>query len=121
MLLVGIGHISERYVAGRTKKRAPYYIWLIITSLTVLFTLIALVYIILLTARYDHQVIDINVTSTLNNKPYPDYIAHPKDFWTPENWLTAMLQLYSKAAAIEATSNTIFRARKVGDGTLYTC
>lgn len=29
----------------------------------------------------------------MNNKPYPDYVAYPKNYWTPENWLHAVLLL----------------------------
>jgi hypothetical protein len=69
------------------------------TVLSTLLTLAAIVYTFLLTYQHWHQEIDITLASTLNNKPYPDYVAYPEKYWTPENWLYAVLELPLQSSA----------------------
>jgi hypothetical protein len=75
-------HVSNSYIA-----------WLISTILTALLTLAALAYTFSVTAATRGQSIDIATAASLDNRPYPNYVAYPKDDWTPETWFEAVLQL----------------------------
>jgi hypothetical protein len=39
------------------------------------------------------QTIDIALAASLDSRPYPNYVAYPKDDWTPETWFEAVLEL----------------------------
>ncbi|KAK3075144.1 hypothetical protein LTR53_001828 [Teratosphaeriaceae sp. CCFEE 6253] len=83
--------------AGRPTPRTVstffYNFWLTLCILNTLLCLAALIYTFSLTATYSGQKIDLALASQLDNRPYPDYVAYPTDFWTPENWLKAVLAL----------------------------
>ena len=69
-------------------KSSPfYYIWVLITILSFLLTLTALIYTYVLNNKYSGQSINISVASASSPGHYP------RDSWTPENWYTAVNNL----------------------------
>lgn len=99
-VLVGVGSIIALWLRRRAYRgRAPklgmafYYLWLVITVLSALLTLAALIYAFILTYKHAGQSIDVALASTLNNQASSDYVAYPLDQWTPENWFQAILDL----------------------------
>lgn len=80
---------------GNTKGFVSFFyiFWLTFTVLSVLLTLTALIYVNVLTYEHDGQGINVALASTLNNRPYPDYVAYPRLEWTPLNWYLAVLDL----------------------------
>lgn len=94
-VLVGIGGILALLFRNRLGRLGSgYYIfWLVMTLLSVLLTLAALIYTMVLTYQHDLQSIDNAAASSLDNRPYPNYVAYPVNAWTPENWFDAVLRL----------------------------
>lgn len=98
-VLIGIGGILALALRNRTNGflgkfgRGWYFFWLVMTVPSMLLTLAALIYTMVLTNQHDHQRISNAVASQLNNQPYPNYVAYPLDSWTPENWFDAVLKL----------------------------
>lgn len=94
-VLVGLGGILALWLRSRNPSskivRGYFTFWVVLTVLSKLLSLGALVYTFILTHRYSGQTLDIPLASTLHNRPYPNYVAYPLDFWTPENWLSAIL------------------------------
>ena len=97
------------YLHGRVRGFAKfmYNFWLIMTFLSALLSIAALVYVFYLTSHYSGQYIDLTVASKLNNQPYPNYEAYPLDAWTPESWLWSLLQLPTTALWIQSERNDI--------------
>lgn len=98
-VLIGLGGILILWARSRSNLwrsstiKGLYHFWLIMTILSALLTLSALIYTFVLTNKYDGQTIDVAYASTLNDRPYPDYVAYPLSHWTPENWFGAVLNL----------------------------
>lgn len=98
-VLIGMGGILILWMRSRpslvTKGivKGLYYFWLVMTVLSALFTLAALIATFVITGNHTGQTIDQGVASQLNNQLYPDYVAYPLNFWTPENWFDAVLKL----------------------------
>ena len=100
-VLVGLGGIlvlTLRHRASTNSKWAKhvsnlYIAWLVSIFLTTLLTLAALAYTFSVTAATRGQSIDIATAASLDNRPYPNYVAYPKDDWTPETWFEAVLKL----------------------------
>lgn len=101
-IVIGLGGFFTLYLRHRQHKRSEavhgftkslYNFWLVITILNAMLTIAALIYTFILTYRYMGQTIDIALAASLDNHPYPDYVAYPEQTWTPENWFTAVLEL----------------------------
>jgi hypothetical protein len=100
-VLVGLGGIlilTLRHHAWNNPKFAKlaitlYYFWLVSTVLSALLTLAALAYTFAVGNQTKGQHIDVAVAASLNNRPYPNYVAYPLDDWTPDNWFVAVLEL----------------------------
>lgn len=98
-VLIGMGGILALWLRTRTSGfpskfgKFWYTFWLYMTIPSMLLTLAALIYTMVLTYQHDRQTIDNAVASSLNNQPHPNYVAYPLDEWTPENWFDAVLKL----------------------------
>lgn len=100
-VLVGLGGILVLTLRHRASIKGTaaglsmvlYHAWLVSTILSVLLTLVALIYTFVVTNAHSRHTIDLNVAASLNNQPYPNYVAYPLDKWTPENWFSAVLEL----------------------------
>lgn len=100
-VLVGIGGVIAiilRHHALNGSRRQGlstrlYHAWIVSTIVSAVFTLAALVYTFILTNAHKGQTIDIGLAASLDNRPYPDQVAYPEQFWTPENWFSAVLEL----------------------------
>lgn len=65
-----------------------FIFWVVMTVLSAMLTLAALIYTFVLTAQTDDQTIDLAVAAA-NAQP----LMYPLDNWTPENWFIAVLEL----------------------------
>lgn len=99
-VLVGIGGIlvlALRHRASNSRSAklvtSLYYAWLVSTILSALLTLAALAYTFAVTNQTRGQSIDVATAASLDNRPYPNYVAYPTDDWTPETWFEAVLDL----------------------------
>ena len=100
-VLVGFGGILVLALRHRASTSSGavrlatflYSAWLVSTILSALLTLAALAYTFAVTNETRGQHIDIATASSLDNRPYPNYVAYPKDDWTPETWFEAVLEL----------------------------
>jgi len=100
-VLVGFGGILVLALRHRASTSSSavrlatflYSAWLVSTILSALLTLAALAYTFAVTNETRGQHIDIATASSLDNRPYPNYVAYPKDDWTPETWFEAVLEL----------------------------
>ncbi|KAK5741043.1 hypothetical protein LTR17_004193 [Elasticomyces elasticus] len=98
---VGLGGIFSLCLRSRNSRKAKqsgfstfmYNLWLTLAILNVLLCLGAIVYVFYLTNTHDNQHINIALAAGLDNKPYPNFVAYPDLFWTPETWLAAVLNL----------------------------
>ncbi|EXJ90446.1 hypothetical protein A1O1_03548 [Capronia coronata CBS 617.96] len=99
VILVGIlGFLTIWHERRRTRKTSPtttihphsglFTFWTILTILSAMLTLAALIYTFVLTAQTDNQTIDLAVAAA-NSDP----LMYPDDKWTPENWFVAVLAL----------------------------
>ncbi|KAK5052732.1 hypothetical protein LTR84_002598 [Exophiala bonariae] len=97
VVLVGIlGLLTIFYEKRRARKPQTtaaghsglFIFWVVMTVLSAMLTLAALIYTFILTAQTDDQTIDLAVAAA-NAQP----LAYPLDKWTPENWFTAVLEL----------------------------
>ncbi|EME47702.1 hypothetical protein DOTSEDRAFT_123023, partial [Dothistroma septosporum NZE10] len=102
LVLIGMGGILALWLRSRATRSSSafsrlgllwYHFWLGMTVPSTLLALAALIYTFVLTKNHDGQKIDVAVAASLDNRPYPDYVAYPLEQWTPENWLAAVLQL----------------------------
>jgi hypothetical protein len=100
-VLVGLGGILVtvlRHHALNGSRRQGlstrlYHAWIVATIFSAILTLAALLYTFILTSAHKGQTIDIATAATLDNKPFPNQVAYPEQFWTPENWFGAVLEL----------------------------
>ncbi|KAK5122978.1 hypothetical protein LTR85_003544 [Meristemomyces frigidus] len=93
-LAIGLGGILALWSRSRGKHGNRFYhFWLVMTVLSMLLSLAALIYTFILMNDHAGQTINEALASTLNNKPYPNYVAYPLDAWTPGDWFAAILQL----------------------------
>lgn len=100
-VLIGLGGILVLTLRQRVSSNeklarlmiALYAYWLVATILSTVLTLAALAYTFAVTHMTRGQHIDIATAVSLDNRPYPNYVAYPKDHWTPETWFTAVLEL----------------------------
>ncbi|KAJ4397918.1 hypothetical protein N0V85_006422 [Neurospora sp. IMI 360204] len=93
VVLVGFGGLLALWLEHRSRakygKSSPfYYLWALITILSWLLTLTALIYTFVLTNMHSDQSIDIGLASRTTPSPYP------RDSWTPENWYTEVNKLH---------------------------
>jgi hypothetical protein len=70
-----------------------YHAWIASTMVSAVLTLAALIYTFVLTNAHKGQTIDIGLAISLDNRPFPNQVAYPEQFWTPENWFSAVLEL----------------------------
>lgn len=98
-ILIGLGGLLVLWMRSRPNlwqkgiTKFLYHFWLVMTVLSALLTLSALIFTFVVTNDYRDQTIDTAFASTLNNQPYPNYVAYPRNKWTPENWFDAVLEL----------------------------
>lgn len=98
-VLIGMGGILVLWMRSRPNlwrkgfTKVMYHFWLVMTVLSAVLTLSALIYTFTITNVHDGQTIANSQASTLNNQPYPNYVAYPLEWWTPENWFDAVLKL----------------------------
>lgn len=101
-IVIGLGGFLALFLRHRQLKRGDalhgftkglYYFWLVMTILSAMLAVAALIYTMILTYNHDNQTIDLALAASLDNHPYPDYVAYPERMWTPENWFTAVLEL----------------------------
>lgn len=101
-IVIAMGGWLILYLRHRQLKRADtvhgfvkglYYFWLVMTVLSAMLAVAALIYTFIVTYAHMNQTIDIGLASSLDNHPYPNYVAYPRQSWTPENWFTAVLEL----------------------------
>ncbi|KAK5941470.1 hypothetical protein PMZ80_006749 [Knufia obscura] len=98
-VLIGMGGILILWMRSRPNMwqkgfvKVLYHFWLVMTVLSALLTLSALIFTFIITSNHAGQTIDQSVASQLDNHPYPNYVAYPLDSWTPENWFNAVLNL----------------------------
>ena len=100
-VLVGIGGILViilRHHALNGSRRQGlskrlYHAWIASTMVSAVLTLAALIYTFVLTNAHKGQTIDIGLAISLDNRPFPNQVAYPEQFWTPENWFSAVLEL----------------------------
>lgn len=96
-VLIGLGGILVLWMRSRPNLRQKgftkflYHFWLVMTVLSALLTLAALLYTWILNGKYSGQEIDLAVASQLHNRPYPNQVPYPLEKWTPENWFDAIL------------------------------
>ncbi|KAL7621862.1 hypothetical protein AAE478_007362 [Parahypoxylon ruwenzoriense] len=67
--------------------RSLYNLWAFINIPAFLLTTGALAYVFAVTNAHEGQTIDVSLAAALNGNPYPF------NFWTPQNWFSAVLQL----------------------------
>ncbi|KAK3955479.1 hypothetical protein QBC32DRAFT_229686 [Pseudoneurospora amorphoporcata] len=92
IVLVWFGGCLALWLEHRSRakygKSSPfYYLWALITLLSWLLTLTALIYTYVLTNMHSDQKIDLGLAESTSPKPYP------RDSWTPEDWYTAVNDL----------------------------
>jgi len=100
-VLVGLGGILVtilRHHALNGSRRSGlvttlHRAWIISTIGSAVLTLAALLYTFILTSVHQGQTIDIDIAASLDNRPFPNKVAYPEQFWTPENWFDAVLEL----------------------------
>lgn len=100
-VLVGIGGIISLMLRHHWTKKgmlgtfvtASHQIWILTTILSALLTLAALIYTFVLTKLHSIHHINLDVAVSLDNRPYPNYVAYPLDQWTPETWFVRVLEL----------------------------
>lgn len=106
LIVVSLGGLLVLYLRSRQRFRsgisnAPahgfvkflYFFWLTFTVLSTLLAFSALIFVMVVTYQHAGQHIDLELASTLNNHPYPNYAAYPDLAWTPQNWCSALLEL----------------------------
>ncbi|KAK6956642.1 hypothetical protein Daesc_001921 [Daldinia eschscholtzii] len=95
-VLIGLGGILAfvlRYWSRNkhdglgTFARAFYYLWVSINIPALLLTTGALAYVFAVTNAHEGQSIDIALARSLDGDKYP------LEYWTPQNWFSAVLQL----------------------------
>lgn len=112
-VLIGMGGLLVLWMRSRPNlwqkgsTKFLYHFWLVMTVLSALLTLAAIIFTWIVTGDYSGQTIDESLASQLNNQPYPNYVAYPLDKWTPENWFDAVLELDLIHKADRSTISTM--------------
>ncbi|KAF3068394.1 hypothetical protein GL218_08330 [Daldinia childiae] len=93
-VLIGLGGILALLLRSQNKYGGPgtfarfiYYLWVSINIPAILLTTGALAYVFAVTNAHEGQSIDVPLATTLDGSKYP------LEFWTPQNWFSAVLQL----------------------------
>lgn len=98
-VLIGLGGILALWLRSRRNFHSSklsvfwYHFWGIMTVLSTVLTLSALIYTFVVTAAHHGQSINLTLATSLDNRLDAGPTAYPDDAWTPENWFTAVLQL----------------------------
>ena len=101
-IVIGLGGFLALFLRHRQLRRSRtlhgftkflYYFWLVMTVLSAMLAVAALVFTFVITYEHMGQTIDLELASSLDNRPYPNYVAYPEQTWTPENWFSAVLDL----------------------------
>lgn len=98
-VLIFMGGLLVLWMRSRPKfwatgfTKVLYHVWLVLTVLSALLTLAALIFCFVVNHKYSGQTIDQSVARKLDNRPYPDFVAYPLDTWGPENWFNAVRNL----------------------------
>jgi hypothetical protein len=71
---------------GSSRPTFIFTFWVVIAILSMLLTLAALIYTMVLTSTTDNQTINLNLAAA---NPAPK--KYPADEWTPETWFVAVL------------------------------
>jgi len=71
-----------------TNHSGIFVFWVVMTVLSALLTLAAIIYVNVLVAQTDDQSINLNVAAA---NPEPGF--YPLQNWTPDNWFAAVLDL----------------------------
>ena len=71
---------------GDSRPSGLFTFWIVLTILSTLLTLAALIYVFVLGSQTDNQTIDLQIASQ-NSQPS----KYPLDDWTPDNWFGAIL------------------------------
>jgi hypothetical protein len=95
LVLVGwLGLLTIFYERRRARRTQAtnhsgiFIFWVVMTVLSAMLTLAALIYTFVLTAQTDDQTINLTVAAA-----NPEPLMYPLDKWTPENWFVAVLDL----------------------------
>ncbi|KAI8964527.1 hypothetical protein F5Y11DRAFT_315923 [Daldinia sp. FL1419] len=95
-VLIGLGgivafllrHWSQNKQTGLGNfARSIYYLWVSLNVPAFLLTTGALAYVFAVTNPHEGQTIDVPLVTTLDGSRYP------LEYWTPQNWFSAILQL----------------------------
>lgn len=101
-VVIGLGGFLALFLRHRQLKRGHtmhgftkglYYFWLVMTILSAMLAVAALIYTFILTYQHMNQTIDLTLAASLDNRQFPNHVAYPEQTWTPENWFTAVLEL----------------------------
>ncbi|KAK3321454.1 hypothetical protein B0T19DRAFT_445213 [Cercophora scortea] len=93
LVLIGFGGVLALFLENRSRqktgKSSPiFFVWALLTVLSWLLTLTALIYTFVVTAQTANQAIDVGLAQRTTPAKYND----GRD-WTPENWYLAVLDL----------------------------
>lgn len=126
-VLVGLEGLLILWLRSRPRLgtkgfvKGLYHSWLVMTVLSALFTLAALVATFVITSNHGGQIIDQGVASQLHNQPYPNYVAYPLNSWTPENWFNAVLKLDLVHSSDRSDIDLHVAVMRVGGTILFLC
>lgn len=85
----GLIALTLEHRARKLGKSSPLFlVWAVLTVLSWLLTMAALIYTFVVTSMTASQTIDLTLAAA---NPYPGW--YPVDSWTPENWYKQMLNL----------------------------
>lgn len=85
---VAIAVLTDHLQGSAAGHSGLFIFWVVMTVLSAMLTLAALIYTFILTAQTDEQTIDLAVAAA-NAQP----LMYPLHKWTPENWFIAVLEL----------------------------
>lgn len=96
LVLIGFGglltiYLERRRIARKIANSRPsglFTFWVVMTVLSSLLTLAALIYTFVLTYQSNGQHIDVGLAAQ-----NPDPLTYPTGHWTPETWFRAVLEL----------------------------
>lgn len=118
-IVIGLGGFLTLLLRHRQLKRADtvhgftkglYYFWLVMTVLSATLAVAALIYTFVLTYAHMGQSINLGLAASLDNHPYPNYVAYPDQLWTPETGSPRFWTYPSRPPASGATSTFISRS-----------
>ncbi|KAI1798791.1 hypothetical protein F4811DRAFT_547130 [Daldinia bambusicola] len=88
ILAFALRHLSLNRHDGRgTFARSVYYLWVSLNIPAFMLTTGALAYVFAVTNAHEGQSIDVALATSLDGSRYP------LEYWTPQNWFSAILQL----------------------------